>query len=48
VRVLPGFTLEELNLYLLYPSRKYVDAKIRTWVEFLLAEIPGMLDADAA
>lgn len=47
VRVLPEYHLEELNLFAIYPSRKFVDAKIRTWVEFLKDYIPGMLAADA-
>ncbi|MGE8144078.1 LysR family transcriptional regulator [Pseudomonas frederiksbergensis] len=47
VRVLPQYHLEELNLFAIYPSRKFVDAKIRTWVEFLKDYIPGMLAADA-
>ncbi|MDN3222147.1 LysR family transcriptional regulator [Pseudomonas sp. NPDC087342] len=47
VRVLPDYHLEELNLFAIYPSRKFVDAKIRTWVEFLKDYIPGMLAADA-
>ncbi|RON48329.1 LysR family transcriptional regulator [Pseudomonas frederiksbergensis] len=47
VRVLRQYHLEELNLFAIYPSRKFVDAKIRTWVEFLKDYIPGMLAADA-
>jgi DNA-binding transcriptional LysR family regulator len=47
VRILPTYKLQELNLYLLYSSRKHLDAKIRTWVEFLLAEMPRVLAADA-
>lgn len=47
VRVLPEYHLEELNLFAIYPSRKFVDAKIRTWVEFLKDYIPGMLAEDA-
>lgn len=46
VRVLPDFHLEELNLYAIYPSRKFVDAKIKTWVEFLKSSIPDRLAAD--
>ncbi|MFK3971366.1 LysR family transcriptional regulator [Pseudomonas sp. NPDC087358] len=46
VRVLPEYRLEELNLYAIYPSRKFVDAKIKTWVEFLKACIPQLLAAD--
>jgi len=45
-RVLPDHHLEELNLFAIYPSRKFVDAKIKTWVEFLKNYIPGLLAAD--
>ena len=43
VRVLPEYHFEEFNLFAIYPSRKFVDAKIKTWVEFLKSYIPGML-----
>ncbi|QCY11929.1 LysR family transcriptional regulator [Pseudomonas sp. MPC6] len=46
VRVLPDYHLEELSLFAIYPSRKFVDAKIKTWVEFLKNAIPGLLAAD--
>jgi len=46
VQVLPGYRLEEFNLFAIYPSRKFVDAKIRTWVDFLKQSIPQMLAAD--
>jgi DNA-binding transcriptional LysR family regulator len=46
VRVLPEYHLEALNLYAIYPSRKFVDAKIKTWVEFLKSSIPDRLEAD--
>lgn len=46
LRVLPEHHLEELNLYAIYPSRKFVDAKIKTWVEFLKQSIPGVLASD--
>lgn len=46
VRVLPQHHLEELNMFAIYPSRKFVDAKIKTWVEFLKTYIPGLLAAD--
>lgn len=46
VRVLPEYHFEELNLFAIYPSRKFVDAKIKTWVEFLKDYIPGLLAAD--
>jgi DNA-binding transcriptional LysR family regulator len=46
VRVLPGYHFEELNLFAIYPSRKFVDAKITTWVDFLKSTIPGSLASD--
>lgn len=46
VRVLPEYHLEELNLFAIYPSRKFVDAKIKTWVDFLKSAIPEMLAFD--
>lgn len=46
VPVLPEHHLEALNLFAIYPSRKFVDAKIKTWVEFLKDSIPGLLAAD--
>ncbi|MHC8309596.1 LysR family transcriptional regulator [Pseudomonas sp. GT1P32] len=46
VRVLPDYHFEEFNLFAIYPSRKFVDAKIRTWVEFLKDYIPGLLASD--
>lgn len=46
VRVLPEYTMQMLTVYALYSSRQYLDAKIRTWVEFLRAELPATLAAD--
>ncbi|HEY1608785.1 MAG TPA: LysR family transcriptional regulator [Paraburkholderia sp.] len=43
VRVLPGLRLQTLNIYALYASRRYLDAKIRTFVEFLRANVPVTL-----
>lgn len=48
VRVLPQHQLQELNIYALYASRQYLDAKIRTWVELLRDELPPILVADEA
>jgi DNA-binding transcriptional LysR family regulator len=36
VRVLPDYTSEELGIYALYPSRKHLSAKVRTFVDFLV------------
>lgn len=46
VRVLPEYHFEELNVFAIYPSRKFVDAKIKTWVEFLKHYIPVLLASD--
>ncbi|WP_043204051.1 LysR family transcriptional regulator [Paraburkholderia acidipaludis] len=43
VRVLPRHWLEGLNIYALYASRRYLDAKIRTFVDFLRERVPRML-----
>jgi DNA-binding transcriptional LysR family regulator len=46
VRVLPEYHLEALSLFAIYPSRKFVDAKIKTWLDFLKSAIPEMLAFD--
>jgi DNA-binding transcriptional LysR family regulator len=46
VWLLPEYMSQQMNLYALYPSRQYLDAKIRTWVEFLRDELPSTLAAD--
>ena len=48
VRVLSNYTMQNLNVYALYSSRQYLDAKIRTWIEFLRDETPATLASDAA
>jgi len=48
VHVMPEYELLHMNLYALYASRQYLDAKIKTWVDCLRSLIPQMLDADAA
>lgn len=48
VRILPGYTSQAMSLYAVYPSRQYLDAKIRTWVDFLRTDIPQRLAADQA
>ncbi|CAG9231869.1 Transcriptional regulator, LysR family [Paraburkholderia sabiae] len=45
VRVLPAYRLQPLTAYALYTSRRYLDAKIKTFVEFLRDEIPQILRA---
>jgi DNA-binding transcriptional LysR family regulator len=40
VEVLPGERLRPLNVYALYASRQFLDAKIKTLIEFLRHEVP--------
>ncbi|WP_323122836.1 LysR family transcriptional regulator [Burkholderia alba] len=47
-RVLPRHTLQKMNVYALYPSRRFVDAKVRTWVECLRAQMPQLIARDEA
>lgn len=46
--VLPGYQLQQLTAYVLYPSRQYLDAKIATFVKFLRDFVPRTLAADEA
>ncbi|SIT34917.1 putative transcriptional regulator LysR-type [Paraburkholderia piptadeniae] len=46
IRVLPEYTVQSINIYALYASRKFTDAKIKTWVEFLRTELPHALAAE--
>jgi DNA-binding transcriptional LysR family regulator len=46
VRVLPGRRLRWYNIHALYASRRHLDAKIRTFIDFLRAEVQPMLSND--
>ncbi len=48
VRVLPAYTLRERSIFAVYPSRRFLDAKVRTWVESLRAQLPALLAAISA
>lgn len=48
VRLLPTYRLHEKSIYALYPSRRFLDAKVKTWVEFLKQEIPKTLQGHQA
>jgi DNA-binding transcriptional LysR family regulator len=48
VRMMPNYRSQELNLYAIYPSRQYLDAKIKTWVEYLRGSLPEILAAHQA
>ncbi|GAB7523163.1 LysR family transcriptional regulator [Paraburkholderia sp. 2C] len=41
--LLPEYTSNEKSVFALYSSRQYLDAKIRTWLDFLREEIPATL-----
>lgn len=44
VRLLPGYRLRERSVFAVYPSRRFLDAKVRTWVDFLHAQLPLLLE----
>jgi DNA-binding transcriptional LysR family regulator len=46
VRILPEYTLPALSVYALYPSRQYLDAKIRAWVELLRVHVTEAMASD--
>lgn len=48
VWILPEYKSQEMNIYAMYPSRQYLDAKIRTWVELLREALPATLAHDQA
>jgi DNA-binding transcriptional LysR family regulator len=41
VRVLPGWQSAEMGIYAVYPSRKHLSAKVRTFVDFLADALAG-------
>ncbi|WP_035058106.1 LysR family transcriptional regulator [Andreprevotia chitinilytica] len=47
VHVLPEFTIPELALYAIYPSRRHLSAKVRSFIDFLLGEWGEMPPWDA-
>jgi DNA-binding transcriptional LysR family regulator len=49
MRVLPEHHLQQcLNIYAVYASRQYLDAKIKTWIEFLKEWVADALQEDEA
>jgi DNA-binding transcriptional LysR family regulator len=46
VRVLPDHVLQRMNIYAIYASRRYVDAKIRTWIDFVRDWMPEAMARD--
>jgi DNA-binding transcriptional LysR family regulator len=47
VHVLPQWRSPDVGVYVLMPSRKFLEAKTRTWIELLKAELPPALERDA-
>ena len=43
--VLDAWTADEATLYAVYPSRRFVVPKVRAFVDFLVDEFAGTLDA---
>ncbi len=48
VRVLPRHHLQQLSIYAVYASRLYLDAKIKTWIEFIKAWVTDAIEQDNA
>jgi DNA-binding transcriptional LysR family regulator len=46
VRVLPEITMNQRTLSVIYPSRQFLDAKVRTWIDFLKENIGERLARD--
>ena len=46
VHVLPQWRSPDVGVYVLMPSRKFLEAKTRAWVELLKAELPPALERD--
>ncbi|MEX3957846.1 LysR family transcriptional regulator [Trinickia sp. EG282A] len=46
--IMPEYTTEPMTIHALYSSREYLDAKIRTWVDFLREQLPQTLAAEEA
>jgi DNA-binding transcriptional LysR family regulator len=46
IRVLPEYHLQTMNIFAVYASRQYLDAKIKTWIEFLTEWMDDALSTD--
>jgi DNA-binding transcriptional LysR family regulator len=46
IRVLPEYHLQTMNIFAVYASRQYLDAKIKTWIDFLTEWMNDALSAD--
>lgn len=48
VRVLSQYALSTLDIHLVYPAGKFIDAKTRTWVAFVREFLPARIARDEA
>jgi len=48
VQVLHDYTSNEYGIYAVYPSRKHLSAKVRTFVDFLVSRLSAAPDSTAA
>lgn len=46
IRVLPQYTLSKVAIYALHASRRYADARIMTWIQFLRSYLPAVIERD--
>jgi DNA-binding transcriptional LysR family regulator len=46
-RLLAPYRLRESALYAMYPSRHYLDAKVRTWIDYLKEQLPALFEGHA-
>jgi DNA-binding transcriptional LysR family regulator len=48
VRVLPQYQLPKMNIYVLYPAGKFIDARTKTWVTFVREYLSELIARDEA
>jgi DNA-binding transcriptional LysR family regulator len=48
VQVLADYASAELGIYAIYPSRKHLSAKVRTFVDFLAGRLSTPLETTGA
>jgi DNA-binding transcriptional LysR family regulator len=46
VRVLPHYALQKMNIYVLYPAAKFIDARTKTWVSFVRNYVTELIARD--
>ncbi|MGU7773856.1 LysR family transcriptional regulator [Burkholderia sp. MR1-5-21] len=46
VRVMPHHHAHDMNIYAVHSSRRSLDPKVRTWIDFLSREVPPMLESN--